>query len=119
MSDCGLCDIAPAFSTEMHYYNLRGVRHFAPSTALSVPAVIAPAVHSAEATAWASLGLACAMAALDLFRHRLPRLLLAALDAAFAPIAGLLLRLHSGLVGDYVAWIAAGLALLGAAFAFR
>lgn len=33
-----------AFSTEMHYYNVDGKKHFAPSTALSVPAAIAPVV---------------------------------------------------------------------------
>jgi len=31
-----------AFSTEMHYYNVEGARHFAPSTELSVPAGLAP-----------------------------------------------------------------------------
>ena len=36
--------VESAFSTQMHYYNAGGVRHFAPSTALSVPAAIAPVV---------------------------------------------------------------------------
>ncbi len=31
-----------AFSTEMHYYRINGVQHFAPATELSVPAEIAP-----------------------------------------------------------------------------
>ena len=39
-----VAQIESAFSTQMHYYNVGGVRHFAPSTALSVPAAIAPAV---------------------------------------------------------------------------
>ena len=33
-----------AFSTEMHYYQAQGVRHFAPSTELSVPAALLPVV---------------------------------------------------------------------------
>ena len=33
-----------AFATEMHYYNVNGEKHFAPSTALSVPAAIAGVV---------------------------------------------------------------------------
>ncbi len=33
-----------SFATEMHYYNVSGVKHFAPSTALSVPTAIAPVV---------------------------------------------------------------------------
>jgi subtilase family serine protease len=36
--------VESAFRTEMHYYNAAGGRHFAPSTALSVPAAIAPAI---------------------------------------------------------------------------
>lgn len=36
--------VEQAFQTEMHYYTVNGVKHFAPSTALSVPAALAPAV---------------------------------------------------------------------------
>jgi subtilase family serine protease len=39
-----VAQVESAFATEMHYYNVAGARHFAPSTALSVPAAIAPAV---------------------------------------------------------------------------
>jgi subtilase family serine protease len=34
--------VEQAFLTEMHYYNVQGARHFAPSTELSVPAAFAP-----------------------------------------------------------------------------
>jgi subtilase family serine protease len=36
--------VEQAFSTQMHYYQSGGIRHFAPSTALSVPAAITPVV---------------------------------------------------------------------------
>jgi subtilase family serine protease len=36
--------VEQAFQTEMHSYKVNGVQHFAPSTALSLPAAIAPAV---------------------------------------------------------------------------
>ncbi len=36
--------VEQAFATEMHYYNVGGVKHMAPSTALSVPTAIAPMV---------------------------------------------------------------------------
>lgn len=36
--------VESAFGTQMHYYNVAGGRHFAPSTPLSVPAAIASAV---------------------------------------------------------------------------
>jgi subtilase family serine protease len=37
-----------AFQTEMHYFKMNGETHFAPSTALSVPAAIAPTVQAVE-----------------------------------------------------------------------
>jgi subtilase family serine protease len=36
--------VEQAFQTQMHYFNVGGERHFAPSTDLSVPAAIAPTV---------------------------------------------------------------------------
>jgi subtilase family serine protease len=36
--------VEQAFQTQMHYYKVNGEQHFAPSTALSVPAAIAPVV---------------------------------------------------------------------------
>jgi subtilase family serine protease len=36
--------VEAAFSTEMHYYNVQGKRHMAPSTELSVPATLASVV---------------------------------------------------------------------------
>jgi subtilase family serine protease len=41
-----VAQVEQAFATEMHYYNVAGVKHFAPSTALSVPTAIAPVVSS-------------------------------------------------------------------------
>lgn len=37
--------VEAAFATQMHYYQGGGTKHFAPSTALSVPAAIAPVVE--------------------------------------------------------------------------
>ena len=36
--------VEQAFQTQMHYFNVGGERHFAPSTALSLPTAIAPTV---------------------------------------------------------------------------
>lgn len=36
--------VESAFSTQMHYYQAGGAKHYAPSTALSIPSAIAPAV---------------------------------------------------------------------------
>lgn len=38
--------VESAFQTQMHYYQVNGEKHFAPSTALSIPAAIAPVVAS-------------------------------------------------------------------------
>jgi subtilase family serine protease len=40
-----VAQVEASFGTEMHYYNVAGRRHYAPSGALSVPAAIAPAVQ--------------------------------------------------------------------------
>jgi multicomponent Na+:H+ antiporter subunit D len=73
--------------------------------------------YSPSATAYAygaasTLG-ALAFAAFGLYRRRLPIVLRrAAAGLADRPIAGLK-ALHSGVVGDYVAWLTAGVAVLG------
>lgn len=40
--------VEQAFGTEMHYYNVAGEKHFAPSTALSVPSAIASVVSGVQ-----------------------------------------------------------------------
>jgi multicomponent Na+:H+ antiporter subunit D len=60
---------------------------------------------------WACVALAVTIAALDLFRGRVGH----ALARAGSPVAALLQAVHSGIVGDYVAWLVAGLALFAVA----
>ncbi len=76
------------------------------------PAVVAPwAAVPGAWLPWVATGLAVALSGLELFWHRLPRSLARGYDRASGPALGALGALHSGLVGDYVAWIAVGLAL--------
>jgi multicomponent Na+:H+ antiporter subunit D len=56
---------------------------------------------------WLSMGLAMTIAALDLFRGRLGQ----AVTKLSHPISVSLQAVHSGIVGDYVAWLVVGLAL--------
>jgi len=63
---------------------------------------------------WLSLGLTLLIAAYDLWRDRLPGRLASGIDWLSAPLFGVVTRLHSGIIGDYVAWITAGLALFAA-----
>jgi multicomponent Na+:H+ antiporter subunit D len=78
------------------------------------PSSPAPA-HSLPAWTWATGGAASAaavaLAALALARRRRPRALLRTANALHA--------LHSGVVGDYVAWLVFGSAALGGLFALR
>ncbi len=68
--------------------------------------------------AWLSLALALLIAAFDLWRSRLPRWLATPVERGTAPLFVAVDRLHSGIVGDYVAWITVGLAAFAAAAAF-
>ena len=60
---------------------------------------------------WLSVGLALAIAAIDLFRGAAGQ----SLTRVLSPISNALQALHSGIVGDYAAWLAVGLALFALA----
>ena len=80
-----------------------------------------PAVPDAPAHSWlpwAGLALAILVAVWDLGKRHLPRLLDGSVDALTAPVSIGLDRLHSGLIGDEVAWILLGLALLALRLAY-
>jgi multicomponent Na+:H+ antiporter subunit D len=61
----------------------------------------------------ASLVLACGFAVFGLYRRRLPALLRSTAGRVLEPPLHVLKGLHSGLVGDYVAWLTFGAAALG------
>jgi multicomponent Na+:H+ antiporter subunit D len=76
------------------------------------------ATHAAgPVVPWIGVGLALLIAGYELGRRHLPRPLLRAISVATDPLFARLQRLHSGLVGDYVAWIMVGLAVFAAALA--
>jgi multicomponent Na+:H+ antiporter subunit D len=81
-----------------------------------LPRAASPSPAPAFVTAGIALLLALAFAAAALFGHRLPRR-----AAALRRVASLPLRtlhaLHDGVVTDYVAWLVAGTATMGAALA--
>ncbi len=58
------------------------------------------------------------MASYDLGRAKLPQRLVVRVDRLTGPTLDVLRDLHSGVVSDYIAWIAAGLAVLAMTFAF-
>ncbi|MDP4024189.1 proton-conducting transporter membrane subunit [Methylobacterium sp. NEAU 140] len=75
----------------------------------------------AEGPAWlplASVAAALLIAGYALFRQRLPGLVVRPVQATQTAPTRALEALHSGLIGDYAAWLAVGLALLAGALAF-
>jgi multicomponent Na+:H+ antiporter subunit D len=63
------------------------------------------------------LSVALCIAAFELGRHHFPRYLVRLVDLAFGWIFAGLDGLHSGIVGDYVAWLTFGLLVLGGVIA--
>jgi multicomponent Na+:H+ antiporter subunit D len=66
---------------------------------------------------WLCMALSLALAGLDLMRRHLPRVALRISDAVTGRLR-LLEAVHSGLIGDYVAWLVLGLGLFALALAF-
>jgi multicomponent Na+:H+ antiporter subunit D len=66
---------------------------------------------------WLSVCLASMIAAFELARRKLPVLPIRAFDRVSEPVLQALRLVHSGLIGDYVAWLVLGLALFALVFA--
>lgn len=67
---------------------------------------------------WAAMAGSILIAAYGLSREKLPSFFKTSTRTLFGPIFHGVERLHSGLINDYVAWIAVGFAVVAAAFAF-
>ena len=61
--------------------------------------------------------LALGLAGVGLYRRRLPRAVAVVAERALAPPIHVLRELHSGVIGDYVTWVAVGTAVLGGVWA--
>jgi multicomponent Na+:H+ antiporter subunit D len=61
--------------------------------------------------------IAVALALLGLYRRRLPELVRTSLRSVLGPPLGALRLAHSGVIGDYVAWITVGTAVIGGIWA--
>jgi multicomponent Na+:H+ antiporter subunit D len=60
---------------------------------------------------WLSVGLTLLVSAFSLFQRALPRAATSLVNRVLDPPLDLLEKIHSGLIGDYVAWLVVGLAL--------
>jgi multicomponent Na+:H+ antiporter subunit D len=98
-------------------------QHAYAASVLDGKAAAAPPVHvephklTERAYGVASTAAAVALAALALFRRRLPeRVRRAGRALDVRPAFSALRRLHSGHIGDYIAWLTLGLAGVGGLF---
>ena len=101
---------ASARFTDRGAYESRVLAGRIEDRAVAEAVTVAPVtIGTTLATAGATLAVAC----LGLGWWRFPRAARAALGHAFGPAIGVLRGLHSGRVGDYVAWLVVGVATLG------
>jgi multicomponent Na+:H+ antiporter subunit D len=85
--------------------------------AARAPVVSGPmAAPPAAMSAWISVVAALCIAGFSLGGAKLPKFATAATKALLQPVFAGLEALHSGVIGDYVAWVSVGLALFAAAF---
>jgi multicomponent Na+:H+ antiporter subunit D len=82
------------------------------------PVTIPSATRSSLLYGTGSLLVALATGALGLWHRRLPRAARTEVARALGPPCAVLRAAHSGIVGDYLLWIAAGTAAIGAVWAF-
>lgn len=84
---------------------------------MAQPAQPPPVLHG-DWGPWIAMAAAIGLAAFDLSREHLPRALVNGVEAIRVPPTRLLRLMQSGLVTDYVTWLAVGLAVLSTAFLF-
>lgn len=89
------------------------------TAALTNQSAIAPLPPDAHPLVpWLGLGLALGLAAWDLSRQHLPSWLRRSARTAVAPLWEALRRAHDGIIGNYVAWLVAGVAIMALVLAF-
>ncbi len=82
-----------------------------------VPAIVPlPTGFALEWMVWAALAGSLVIAGYSLFREDLPKVFRGTTRRSFGPVFRGLEAVHSGLINDYVTWIAVGLAAVVAAF---
>ena len=89
----------------------------AASALMAQPEAAGPILHGSPGP-WIAVAVAVAIAAFELGRQHLPPWLGAAFEALRVPPTRVLQAMQSGLVTDYVTWLAVGLAVLSTAFVF-
>ena len=78
-----------------------------------LPTAVEPATREGIVYGLAATALVLAVAAFGLWYRRLPQLAIAVGARIATPPVVALRAMHSGIVGDYLLWIAAGTALIG------
>ena len=94
-----------------------GLAGRAASALMARPETAAP-VLQASAGPWIAVAAAIAIAAFELSRRHLPAWIVSAFEGIRVPPTRLLQAMQTGLVTDYITWLAVGLAVLSTAFVF-
>jgi hypothetical protein len=81
------------------------------------PVAVEPTATSSVLYGIGGAAIALVLALVGLYRRRLPELVLAPLRSGLSPPLAALRAAHSGVVGDYVAWITVGTAVIGGVWA--
>jgi multicomponent Na+:H+ antiporter subunit D len=81
------------------------------------PVVIEPTTTDSLLYGIGGTLIALSLALVGLYRRRLPELVLAPLRSTLGPPAAVLRAAHSGVIGDYIAWITVGTAVVGGIWA--
>jgi multicomponent Na+:H+ antiporter subunit D len=98
-------------------YADRVLRDQKPATPPRPPFVVEPTTTDSVLYGLGGTLIAVALALAGLYRRRLPELVRAPLRSALGPPLQALRLVHSGVVGDYVAWITVGTAVVGGIWA--
>ena len=94
-----------------------GLASRAASALMARPETAPPTLHGSYGP-WIAVAVAIAVAAFELSRRHLPRWLVDAFEGVRVPPTRLLQAMQTGLVTDYITWLAVGLAVLSTAFVF-
>ena len=94
-----------------------GLASRAASALMARPQMTPPTLHDSPGP-WIAVAAAVGIAAFELSRRHLPRWAVSAFEAVRVPPTRLLQAMQTGLVTDYITWMAVGLAILSTAFVF-
>jgi multicomponent Na+:H+ antiporter subunit D len=122
-----LVSVVPGLASRSHFaasrfvdraaYAKRVLHGMPAAHAPHLPLTLEPASPGTVLYGFGAALLALALAALLLYRERLPRTVRAVGASVFVPPLAILKAAHSGIIGDYIMWLTVGTTLIGGVWA--